>query len=114
MFIIVMVVIELYVGRNSAMESTIVMIVSMKKDIFAVSFYFPFFLANLEFQIERCINNLYSCTPEHDIRCDLACNALDYVPCQTIQDRRACNHIRQHRTLKSLLSIRTELRICSI
>ncbi|CAF2305834.1 unnamed protein product [Rotaria sp. Silwood2] len=43
-----------------------------------------------------CINNLYSCPPEDDIRCDLACNMLHYVPCQTIQDRRACNRIRQN------------------
>jgi len=45
---------------------------------------------------KRCINNLYLCPPEDDIRCDLACNMLHYVPCQTIQDRRACNNIRQN------------------
>ncbi|CAF1344569.1 unnamed protein product [Adineta steineri] len=45
---------------------------------------------------KHCINNLYSCPPDDDIRCDLACNALQYVPCQTIQDRRACNSIRQN------------------
>ncbi|CAF1628064.1 unnamed protein product [Adineta ricciae] len=37
-----------------------------------------------------CVNNLYSCSPKDDIRCDLACKMLHYVPCQTIQDRRAC------------------------
>lgn len=45
-------------------------------------------------QIEHCIHNLYSCPPEDDIRCDLACKMLHYVPCQTIQDRRACLSIR--------------------
>jgi hypothetical protein len=49
-----------------------------------------FFFTLLDFQIEHCINNLYSCPPKDDIRCDLACKMLRYVPCQTIQDRRAC------------------------
>ncbi|CAF2647494.1 unnamed protein product [Rotaria sp. Silwood2] len=43
-----------------------------------------------------CINNLYSCPPKDDIRCDLACKMLHYVPCQTIQDRRACNNIENN------------------
>lgn len=42
----------------------------------------------------QCINNLYSCPPQDDIRCDLACQMLHYVPCQTIQDRRACLMLR--------------------
>ncbi|CAF1122174.1 unnamed protein product [Rotaria sp. Silwood1] len=42
-----------------------------------------------------CINNLYSCPPKDDIRCDLACKMLHYVPCQTIQDRRACHNIEK-------------------
>ncbi|CAF3542556.1 unnamed protein product [Rotaria sordida] len=42
-----------------------------------------------------CINNLYSCPPKDDIRCDLACKMLHYVPCQTIQDRRACKNIEK-------------------
>lgn len=37
-----------------------------------------------------CIDNLYSCPPEDDIRCDLACRTLNYVPCRTIRDRQAC------------------------
>jgi len=44
---------------------------------------------------KRCINNLYSCPPDDDIRCDLACETLGYVPCRTIQDRRACQNLRQ-------------------
>ncbi|CAF0881848.1 unnamed protein product [Rotaria sordida] len=31
----------------------------------------------------------------NDIRCDLACKMLHYVPCQTIQDRRACKNIEK-------------------
>ncbi|CAF4134923.1 unnamed protein product [Rotaria socialis] len=45
---------------------------------------------------KHCVNNLYSCPPEDDIRCDLACNMLRYVPCQMIQDRRACNSIQSN------------------
>ncbi|UJR26458.1 hypothetical protein I4U23_007788 [Adineta vaga] len=43
-----------------------------------------------------CINNLYSCSSKDELRCDLACKALQYVPCQTIQDRRACLRLQQN------------------
>ncbi|UJR22616.1 hypothetical protein I4U23_025657 [Adineta vaga] len=43
-----------------------------------------------------CINNLYACSTKDDIRCDLACKMLHYVPCQTIQDRRACNKLPKY------------------
>ncbi|CAF0743369.1 unnamed protein product [Didymodactylos carnosus] len=42
---------------------------------------------------KQCVNNLYLCPPEDDIRCDLACKVVGYIPCQTIQDRRACSYI---------------------
>ncbi|CAF0762102.1 unnamed protein product [Adineta ricciae] len=42
-----------------------------------------------------CIDNLYSCSSEDELRCDLACKALHYVPCQVIQDRRACLRLQQ-------------------
>ncbi len=48
--------------------------------------------------IEICVNNLYSCPPNDDIRCDLACQMLHYVPCQTIQDRRACFTVDEYYT----------------
>jgi len=45
-----MVEIEHYVGHNFVMEYLIVVIVSMKKDIFVVSFYSLYsFIENLEF-----------------------------------------------------------------
>lgn len=67
------------------------------------------FMFVLDFHIENCINNLYSCPPEDDIRCDLACNMLHYVPCQTIQDRRACNNLRQNCKFNFLFDIITKL-----
>ncbi len=91
-------VIEHYVGHNFVMELLIVLIVLMKKVIFVVSLNYRIFIFNLNscfFLIERCINNLYSCPPKDDIRCDLACKMLHYVPCQTIQDHRACNNMQK-------------------
>jgi len=49
--------------------------------------------------LEQCINNLYSCLPSDPIRCDLACNELNYVPCRMIQDRRACQNLRMNRKI---------------
>ncbi|CAF0746020.1 unnamed protein product [Didymodactylos carnosus] len=43
----------------------------------------------------QCVNNLYSCPPEDDIRCDLACKVVGYIPCQSIQNRRVCSSILQ-------------------
>jgi hypothetical protein len=82
------------------------MIVLMNKDIFVVSWHsrtFVFHFKLCHFRIELCINNLYSCPPKDDIRCDLACQMLHYVPCQTIQDRRACHILQKH--CKLFLSI---------
>ena len=84
--------IELYDGHSIAMVLSIVTIVPMKKDVFAVSRInvIIFITDHFHFQLGTCVNNLYSCPPEDDIRCDLACKMLHYVPCKTIQDRRAC------------------------
>ena len=82
--------IELYSGHNSAMVFSTVMIVRTKKAVSVVSNQTPFVLLVIHLCVEHCVNNLYSCAPQDDLRCDLACQMLGYVPCQTIQDRRAC------------------------
>jgi hypothetical protein len=41
--------------------------------------YFSFQIVSFSNRI--CINNLYSWPPQDDIRCDLACQMLHYVPC---------------------------------
>lgn len=79
------------------MELSIVMTGLMKKDIFVVRFILTIKLkcSYCFLKKEQCHNNLYSCPPKDDIRCDLACKMLHYVPCQTIQDRRACQYIEK-------------------
>ncbi|CAF2190101.1 unnamed protein product [Rotaria magnacalcarata] len=57
-----------------------------------------------------CQNNLYSCPPKDDIRCDLACKMLHYVPCQTIQDRRACQYIEKDYTNNFLIELLNEFK----
>ena len=94
MVLVVIEEIEHYVGHNSVMELSIVTIDQMKKDSFVVSLIdlkiFHIFFSSS--RIELCVNNLYSCPPKDDLRCDLACQMLHYVPCQSIQDRRACQY----------------------
>ncbi|CAF1263251.1 unnamed protein product [Adineta steineri] len=58
-----------------------------------------------------CINNLYSCSSKDEIRCDLACKMLHYVPCQTIQDRRACNNIYKSYNNNSFFQLFEEFKI---
>lgn len=82
--------IELYSGHNSAMVFSIVTIVRTKKAVSVVSNRTRFIHLVMHLFVEHCVNNLYSCAPRDDLRCDLACQMLGYVPCQTIQDRRAC------------------------